>query len=400
MNSRKSKNTENDENYAKVVSKDEIFKRLRKNTVVKHVSNKTTLQIVPNKNYECFYATKYDKERFFAAKINSMQDSIKKLMKIEKYEALDTISTDEFWTIGVITSYTGEKINEDTVYLQNPNISKEPVRLDLSGLQNYSIYNGQVCAVKGTSQIGADEQIELKVAEFYFLPSTEMGGSPQKSNLNLVVAQGPFLNDRIEKYFAADADVLIFLGPFVTEETSFEKFIEICKENIKKKMGQKVVLVPSTEDLEMDPVYPQNGRNLNESQIFCVQNPSSIQVNGHLISLNNFDVFKSLEDNELYKCQNPSAHPLFQKSKQDRHCVHLLLQKTFLQVFDANVFCYYANNFEMQKLPNIYITSSVKQGFSKFVCNSQVISLNNENEKAFALKTDANNTSKYVVEEI
>ncbi|XP_035211223.1 DNA polymerase alpha subunit B-like [Stegodyphus dumicola] len=152
--------------------------------------------------------------------------------------------------------------------------------LDVSRLESFSLFPGQIIAGTGINSLGKKIILNNIYEGVFPLPSPE---APDLANcfdsLNVVVAAGPFatsdslsyepLNDLMKYVRANLPHVVILIGPLVDinndliekgdlNETYDELFQNLIAEILKhiESSSTKVVLVPSIKDAHHDFVYP------------------------------------------------------------------------------------------------------------------------------------------------
>ena len=154
----------------------------------------------------------------------------------------------KFRTWGRILGTNDGKLKADAIFLEGTKLSRrknEPatVQLDLTNVQSYSMFPGQILAVEGTNPSGNSLVVQSLFAMGYPKPLVK----PKLSeNLHIVVAAGPFTNNEGLEYqplfqlmdhvVELDPHVLILVGPFVpvnhpeienaTIENTFQELFE------------------------------------------------------------------------------------------------------------------------------------------------------------------------------
>ena len=373
----------------KVITKenvsDLIMKSISKNK--KSFRNKVEMLPMLNNTFKSFYSEKEDKMNFLIERIANVEKGLLEIIKEDEFVNYSMAIGDNFWTVGVLIPIIGETITKENTFLYNPKYNSKPIKLDLTELENYSAYGGQVVAVKCSST-----KDQLKVSEMVNVPMLELF-SGLKNNLNLLVAKGPFSDEQIDDFIDEDVNLIILFGPFRDDLMDFNSFVELCNNKLKRTTNLMIILVPSQLDHEFGPVYPQNSKNTNSSRVKCYNNPSMINVNGHIIALNNFDVIKDMSRGLIEKITKPNIN-FYKADRTERLCRHILLQKTFLPAFPASEQIFYSNDFSYKILPSIYITTSSCETFNRSVCTVEFINLN---KKIYKINYVAS-TEKYHIE--
>lgn len=212
------------------------------------------------------------------------------------------------------------------------------VRIDVSGLSDYSLFPGQIVCVRGINPTGNI----FKVTGHYDLPylgapvtsaedieaySEQMSGSQMK----LVVTAGPYTSNRELDYSLLEQFVdrmnsevkpstIIMFGPFLDvthrqiEEGTLdfpqlerqpknldEVFKLVIAPILRKLTCHQVILIPSTRDATTKhAAYPQemfDRKSMGLSKHFkCFPNPATFSLNEMLVGCSNNDVFHDMKD--------------------------------------------------------------------------------------------------------
>jgi DNA polymerase alpha subunit B len=151
------------------------------------------------------------------------------------------------------------------------------VNLDLSSVDEYDLFPGQVAVVEGKNEMGKC----LRVSKIHFPkppPFKELKIERKRGTLNILIAAGPFtpsdslqyepLKDLISVITKTEPDICILIGPFIesnhkiiqegiaeTFNDLFEKQMEFLKNAISN-CSTKVLIVPSYKDVHGEFVYP------------------------------------------------------------------------------------------------------------------------------------------------
>ncbi|OQS54515.1 hypothetical protein EHP00_23 [Ecytonucleospora hepatopenaei] len=427
---RKKAETENSHNDDPQKGQDMILKKLQNKNNKFTKKQKLTYVVCNNKEYESFFADKYDKQKFIKNRIDLLYNSYLKSIKISSFDNLTVHKNTEIWIIGSLTTITGEKINSENICLENSDFSQKYIKIDISKLKNFLFFNGQVVAFRGflhnffknkkqstdfsdfdtsnsslnDNEMYGSEIITGNVHNNLVFKSNEFSIKPHVSNpikskkaLSFVVAKGPFTEILIENYARCDASAVILLGPFTEKRQDFSDFIVLCKNTFKKKMSVKVFLVPSTEDKEFDPCYPQNAREIDYNDVICLSNPAIIELNDHSVVINNFDILKDLS---AYSLTDVTQN--YMQTKKDFEvfnrmiCRQTLLQKNLLPVFPPQSFVYSQNNLSLNIIPNVYIISSIFDSFEMMECACHFINMGNIGGLAYECVFDQT-SQKFIV---
>lgn len=113
-------------------------------------------------------------------------------------------------------------------------------------------------------------------------------------------------------------DLLILLGPFVSTkhpmiskgnitvlpEELFREQVEVkIKYLLEACSNTQVLILPHADDITHTyPLFPQPPfKNLQHSRLHLLSNPSSISINGHVVSIANIDTLFRLARQEVFK---------------------------------------------------------------------------------------------------
>ncbi|KAI8982344.1 DNA polymerase alpha/epsilon subunit B-domain-containing protein [Mycotypha africana] len=280
-----------------------------------------------------------------------------------------------------------EKLSEKTIMLQT---SRELgmgklVPLNLSRIEQYSLFPGQIVGVKGTNPNGS-----IFHAEKIFYPSVperldvgnpdnlltfesmdtdndesnDQADIPKQQPLEMIVASGPFtLNDDLSfqpleallsMCLKSKPEFILLMGPFLSvqhgklatgqvESPLIQLFQEQVVERLYKLLKEcprtQVFIVPHAYDMiQPYPIFPQPAFTdlqqqniINHERIHLLSNPSTIQLNGaqHTISIGNLDILFKIAREEISKNNATDRSSVFFK--------HILQQRSFHPVFPFKV---------------------------------------------------------------
>ncbi|EIE80547.1 hypothetical protein RO3G_05252 [Rhizopus delemar RA 99-880] len=308
------------------------------------------------------YRYMFEKIREKADEMNDRLDFMGQLLSDklhEKFSAPIQQSQVATFTFGRICSDASEgKLNAESVMLET---SKElgmgkRIKLDLSKLQDYSLFPGQIVGVQGFNRNGNSFQVEcihmpplpqkINPANLELISN---GGKP----IEIITAAGPFtldgdlsfkpLESLIQMCMEERPDIVLLMGPFVSAkhpliakgkittlpEDLFREQVEVkLKHLLDACSNTQVLLLPHADDIiQTYPLFPQPPlKDLQHPRIHLLSNPSSISVNGHVVSLANIDVLFRLAKQEIFKS---SVH----SDRFSRLVQHLIQQHTYYPLF-------------------------------------------------------------------
>lgn len=288
-------------------------------------------------------------------------------------------SQSEIYTVGRIVpdSPTAEGfLNTESLALETSRMAGigRRIRLNLANPTEFSLFSGQLAALKGKNANGDYFMVE----EILTLPYPDSPVSTEEEiidskvtldgrSMKTVVTSGPYFSNNtfntehlvsfVEKINSdIRPHVVIMLGPFIdvtdpsilsnpfpvfsnlksqprTMDEIFTKVIAPVLKNVHSHI--QVILIPSTRDaISKHAAYPQDSfaRKLLQlpKNFKCFTNPSTFQLNEIFFGCSNVDVFKDMK--EVTKGGNTSMRNRF-----DRVSEHILQQRRYYPVFPGGI---------------------------------------------------------------
>ncbi|QLL32839.1 hypothetical protein HG536_0D03610 [Torulaspora globosa] len=271
---------------------------------------------------------------------------------------------------------TEEFLNMDSLALETSRMAGvgRRIRLDLTDIDEVSLFCGQIVAVRGKNADGDS----FKVNEVLALPYPNSPVSTQDElqkccealegkPLKTLVTSGPYFScDSFDLHFLEQfaervnteikPHVLIMFGPFIDvtnpmiakgaiphfpqlknqPNTLDEVFTKVMVPVLKRiRQDIQVILIPSTRDaLSKHASYPQDSYNRKYLQLpknfKCFVNPATFQLNEVFFGCSNVDTYKDMK--EMTKGGNTSMRNRF-----DRVSEHILQQRRFYPVFPGGI---------------------------------------------------------------
>jgi DNA polymerase alpha subunit B len=303
------------------------------------------------------------------------------------------------------------KLNAASVVLEGSRETSNGARvmLDLSGIEEFSMFPGQIVAAKGTNTTGTVftpqtvyEGAPLPMArtspeafvEHYF------GGAEDGVEvLEVLVAAGPFtttadmdfnpLQDLLDVIRRSPPDAVILLGPFVPENhpmvrdadmdmTYAELFDQIITDISNVVVGElkntELVLIPSLSDVHHDRVYPQPPYQLNDElsqheKIHTFSNPATFTIKEVTIGVTTSDVLFDLTKQETSRGQSGD--------RMSRLANHVLGQRSYCPIVPPppglNVVYDHHENLALPVTPDVMLLPSELRHFIKNVKGSLIV---------------------------
>lgn len=275
-----------------------------------------------------------------------------------------------------------QTLNDKSLYLETSRLGGigQRVPLDLSNLQEYSFFPGQIVGLKGRNPTGraflVHEVLTLPelgtpvthVAELQDIKEASNGESQK-----LVIACGPFSNHhnlnftKLENFVqhlnnVVKPHVAVIFGPLLDitnaavasgevevpglpsnqQPRDLDELLRATVTPILKKIDSniQVILVPSLRDaVNKHTSYPQSAfdrKKLGLPKNFkCFPNPSTFSINEVVISASNADLFKDLKD--VYKSNVSPEKSLLFSNRFERIANHVFEQRRFYPIFPGSV---------------------------------------------------------------
>lgn len=288
-----------------------------------------------------------------------------------------------------------QNLNDKSLYLETSRLGGigQRIPLDLSNLQEYSFFPGQIVGLKGRNPTGrtfvAHEvltfpELGTPVSSLLELEEFTTGG------MKVFVASGPFSNQHTLDFLRLESlidhintkiqpQVAVLFGPFLDitnksvesgdievpgqphnqQPKNLDELFRAVVTPLLKKLDPKiqVVLLPSLRDsTSKHSSFPQSSfdrKTLGLPKNFkCFPNPSSFSVNEVMFGVSNADVFKDLKD--VYKSTvSPELSKLF-SNRFERIANHVFEQRRYYPVFPGSVKRTALQKGETDKLTNLH----------------------------------------------
>ncbi|KAG0439662.1 DNA polymerase alpha subunit B [Dictyocoela muelleri] len=380
---------------------------------LKKADHKQKITIKPLKIYkkdDLFFLKKNDRLNYVLNRIDFMKQGFIDLLEINDFLSPTTQSFASFFTIGMIFSFE-DRPSIDSIFLLS-NFNDTAVKLNFSGLKEYSVFSGQVVAIKGKNYNGN----EIFIEELFTMPIIETNDffianfdiknefvheenkkvleldksmeetedslkkliiNKSNNGIKITTISGPLsIDDYIifDNIQNIDSEVLILLGPFVRKEDCAKKspltILKELKEKIEKwirrSMNRKAILIGSTEDFFSYGIYPQFPIPLSGNDIYCFSNPSLFYINDILFGISTEDILFELFSKELFT--NPY-------DRINRISKNFIFQKSFLPVLPPCCTVKYTDQLNIKVVPNVFILTSKVKPFDKKIGPCLVVNL-------------------------
>ncbi|KAI9486740.1 MAG: DNA polymerase alpha/epsilon subunit B-domain-containing protein [Benjaminiella poitrasii] len=199
------------------------------------------------------------------------------------------------------------------------------IKLDLSHVDSYSLFPGQIIGFRGTNNNG-----DVFHVEELFMPSMpnklELNSQSNSKPVELIVAAGPFtldedfsfqpLEELLNKCNELKPDIILLMGPFISDKHPKiiesipkvffqEQIIRRLEHVLEVNQHTQVFLMPSARDCiqnySLFPQPPMSELDAKHPRLHFISNPSSININGHNISIANIDSLFAMAKQEITK---------------------------------------------------------------------------------------------------
>ncbi|KAI0214931.1 DNA polymerase alpha subunit B [Lamellibrachia satsuma] len=226
--------------------------------------------------------------------------------------------------VGRLCCDSDGKLNAKSVILEGSRETSggRHIQLDLSAIERYSLFPGQIVALDGTNSTGKTF-VASKLYQGVPLPLAKHNQNSQEGAVSVVVAAGPFTTsdclsyeplEDLMKYLAKETpDVCILIGPFVdSRHSEIEKlpmtyddfFLTIIAKiaDCTQSLSMELVVLPSQWDVHHDPVFPQppfQFGSILERKIHFMSDPCTLNINGVVFGVTSTDILLHLGKEEI-----------------------------------------------------------------------------------------------------
>ncbi|KAF9764814.1 DNA polymerase alpha subunit B [Nosema granulosis] len=339
---------------------DKIFSKLEKNK-----RNEVALRVISKIKPGYFYLKKEELHSFVKNKLEFMEQGYLELLGLESFEPFNYVSKMSHYIFGMIKVIDSNNIMIFSNIKGNNDVS---LNLNMEHLQRYSVFSGQVVALRGKN-VGNNEFI---VENIQCMPMVEINTEKAKGSCKIKILSGD-----IDQVTTENVDVIVLIG------VDLSRFKEPLENWAKTNRNNKVLVVPTLDDDYSVNVFPQIMQQDYSPYFETTTNPVEMLVNGKLISINTLDILQELKEEEVSLCSgNPSEDPcgdvLFKGDQIDRLCYHALFQKTYLPTIPSKYNVQYdAGCLSMRVCPDVYILKSKLVPFERKIGPTKVINLGN-----------------------
>lgn len=350
-----------------------------------------------NKSYKFMFQRLRDVRNVLSEKIEELGESLRSHFNIDEFSPVSLPAQDTITVLGQICCDSNGKLNAHSVLLEaGPEQGGQQIPVDLSELEEYSLFPGQVVVMEGMNTTGR-KLVASKLYEGAALPfytqHVKMEEDDAAEPLNVLVACGPYtpsdtltydpLLDLINVIARDRPDVCLLLGPFVDAKheqiekaqvtETFDAIFTRCVESIvdgTKSVGCQLVFVPSQRDVHQHFIYPQPPftlPNLNKEQaqrVTLVPDPCTLPIDGVVFGVTSTDILFHMGAEEI-SCGTGS-------DRFSRILKHILTQRSYYPLYppveEVNMdYEKFQNYGQMPLTPDVLIVPSELRYFIKDV---------------------------------
>ncbi|CAH2354436.1 DNA polymerase alpha subunit B [[Candida] railenensis] len=276
------------------------------------------------------------------------------------------------------------------------------VPLDLSNIDAYSLFPGQIVCLKGTNPTGrsfiVEEIVDIPELGAAVSSKQELNSyleltEPSKG-LKVMYVAGPFSNSHKLDYKKFDKlvdrintevkpHVVVLFGPFVDitndsvsrgdieqpDQGASRSLDEVFKRifvPIVKKINSRisVILIPSLKDVCIKHCsFPQDSFNRKQfglpKNVKVFPNPSSFSINELTMGVSNLDIFKDLRD--VYKGARAGENSSISSNRFERISSHILEQRRYYPVVPGSIKKKFNKDKELDTLSNGFMSEELAE---------------------------------------
>ncbi|KDR20724.1 DNA polymerase alpha subunit B isoform X2 [Zootermopsis nevadensis] len=341
---------------------------------------------MPSSTYYMFNQLR-DMARVLDEIVYHLGQEIVSKFSLEEPQAVNLPHQSQFVGVGRVCCDSNGRLNAKSIVLES--FAGKSVPMDLSQVENFSLFPGQIIVVEGENPLGS----KLCAKQIYSDASLPFPPKPSLSTeengpMQIVVAAGPFtqsdtltyqpLQDFVEYILEHKPHLVILIGPFIdathphvvegmlaeTFLAFFEKIVDGIMEPLKK-LNTKVLMVPSCRDAHHHAVYPVPPYVLRKqyAKLTLAPDPCVVDIHGLTIGVTSTDVLLHLGKEEISQLRLGS-------DRLGRIAGHILSQQCFYPLYppaeeinlDLELWAKYAS---LEVMPHILILPSDLRCFIK-----------------------------------
>ncbi|XP_069682292.1 DNA polymerase alpha subunit B isoform X2 [Periplaneta americana] len=282
--------------------------------------------------------------------IHHLSEEMISKFSLEELQPINIPCQSQFAGAGRICCDSNGRLNAKSLTLECA--EGKTVQLDVSQVESYSLFPGQVVVVEGDNPMGnrlSAKQIHCDAS--LPLPPKPSLSTKETGPIQIVIAAGPFtqsdnmtfqpLEDLVEYIEDHKPHLVILTGPFIdashpvvvqgmlaeTYSSFFEKIVDGIMEPLKK-LNTHVVLIPSFRDVHHHSVYPVPPFMLRKhyTNLTLAPDPCILNVDGLVIGATSTDILFHLGKEEISQVRPGS-------DRLGRLASHILSQQAFYPLY-------------------------------------------------------------------
>lgn len=299
----------------------------------------------------------------------NVANGLKEKFKTEHRDLSDPSVDTAYYVVNVSKEYE-HKLAKDNVVAQ---VSETWKYLDLSLLEEYNLFCGQVVGVEGICH-GDQLRAHTLLDDIEFNRRTDFNSGLRKKKTHVAIASGPFVTAGLQlasqfvQFLKKHRNnPVILLGPFLPdyykEVMLTEKSFDALFNNIRAQIVQlcpQAILIPSLEDVHHHNILPQP--SFSSPGSFMFPNPCIFYINDISFAVCTYDSISEISDDLLAKGDVSDKAGL---------CMKMLLnQHNFVPQFptQANIDQQkYNQHLDIHFTPDVLIVSSKMDKFYRIV---------------------------------
>ncbi|XP_076860312.1 DNA polymerase alpha subunit B isoform X2 [Brachyhypopomus gauderio] len=309
-------------------------------------------------SYKFMFQRLRDVRSVLTEKIEELGEELRKHFNIEEFSPVSLPAQDTVVVLGQVCCDSNGKLNAHSVVLEaGQEHGARQVPVDLSELQDYSLFPGQVVVMEGINTSGS-KFVATKLYEgvplpFLSTPEVKLEVKEASEPVMVLVACGPYttsdtltydpLIDLLNVINKDRPDVCILMGPFVDSKHEqieaqvtepFETIFSRCVDSVvdgTRGTGCKLVLVPSQRDVNHHYIYPQppfilpNLRKEDVQRVTLAPDPCTLVIGGVTFGLTSTDIIFHMGAEEINSATGSDRFSRIMK--------HMLTQRSYYPVY-------------------------------------------------------------------
>uniref|UniRef100_A0AAY4E368 DNA polymerase alpha subunit B n=1 Tax=Denticeps clupeoides TaxID=299321 RepID=A0AAY4E368_9TELE len=245
-------------------------------------------------SYKFMFQRLRDVRDVLSENIDGLGEELRLHFNIEEFSPVSLPAQDKVTVLGQVCCDSNGKLNAQSVLLEaGQEHGGRQVPVDLSELNEFSLFPGQVVIMEGMNTTGnklvASKLYEVSYSSFYLAydPLIDLINVINRDRPDVCILFGPFVDSKHEQIEKCQ----------VTE--TFESIFNRCVDSLvegTREIGSKLVFVPSQRDVHHHYVYPQPPFTIPDlskkdvERVTLVSDPCTLLVDGVTFGLTSTDI--------------------------------------------------------------------------------------------------------------